>query len=58
MGFQAKDMLLIKIRVPFIILFMISFDFEFVYDHLYEYALRMYGTLALLRAWYMCFNVC
>ena len=34
------------------------FDFEFVYGHLYDYALRMHGMLALLRAWYMCFNAC
>ena len=35
---------------------MISFDFEFIYSHLYEYALRMRGMLALLRAWYKCFQ--
>ena len=25
-------------------------------DHLYEYALRIYGTFALLRTWYIYFN--
>ena len=25
-------------------------------DHLYEYALRIHDTYALLRIWYICFN--